>query len=133
MNFTTLTKLALYISAPFLFGACTLASEPGTFDRTVVVTGPVTLDVRADSGGVIITTGSSTSVVVHGVIKPLYGRFDFEISRAHIIALEKNPPIEQSGNRIRVGYVKDPAMLRAVTIRYEIETPRTTEVQAHTE
>ncbi len=123
----------LRISVPLLFGACALASEPTTVDRTLAVTGPVTLDVRADPGGIIITTGSSASVVVHAFIKPLYGRLDFEIAEANILALTKDPPIEQSGNHIRIGYAKDPSLLRAVTIRYEIETPRETAVQAHTE
>ena len=133
MNIMTVKRLALQVSIPFLLGVGALASEPGTFDRTLDVSGPVTLDVRADPGGIIISTGSSASVVVHAVIKPLYGRLDFEIAEANIRALEKNPPIGQSGNHIRIGYVKDSALLRAVTIRYEIETPRETEAQAHTE
>ena len=91
------------------------------------------LDVRSDPGGVYITTGSSPNVVVHAIIKPLYGRLDLDIAEANIRALEQNPPIEQVGNQIRIGFVKDSALLRAVTIRFEIETPRATQVHAHTE
>ncbi|MEO8049034.1 MAG: DUF4097 family beta strand repeat-containing protein [Acidobacteriota bacterium] len=120
-------------STALLFGACVLGSEPGAFDRTLPVAGPVTLDVRSDLGGITITTGSSASVVVHAVIKPVYGRFDLDIAEANIRALERNPPIEQMGNRIRIGYVKDPALLRGVTMRFEIETPGATEVHAYTE
>jgi len=114
--------------------ACaTLASEPGTFDRTLAVSGPVRLDVRSDRGGVIVTAGPATSMRIHAVIKPLYGKFDLDIAEANIRALEKDPPIEQVGNQIRVGYVKDPALLRGVTIRFEIEAPPATAVRARTE
>jgi hypothetical protein len=108
------------------------ASEPGSFDRTLPVSGPVMLDVQSDPGGVYITTGSSAAVVVHATIKPLYGRLDLNLAEVNILALERNPPVEQVGNQIRIGYVKDPALLRNVTIRFEIQTPRATEVQAHT-
>jgi hypothetical protein len=118
----------LLLLCSFAFG-----SQPGTVDRTLPVSGPVTLDVRSDPGGVYITRGSSGNVTVHAIIKPRYGRLDFDIAEANIRALEKDPPIEQVGNQIRIGFVKDPALLRAVTIRFEIQTPRASEVRAHTE
>lgn len=133
MTFATYRRVAFRISAPILFCSVAFASKPGTFDRTLPITGPVTLDVRSDPGGVYITTGSSANVVVHALINPLYGKFDLDIAEANIRALERNPPIEQVGNQIRVGYVKDPALLRGVTIRFDIETPRATEVNAHTQ
>src|SRR5450755_4099899 len=133
MIFSSRRRLAFNIFVPFLFCGFAIASESGTIDRTLPVSGPVTLDVRSDPGGVYITTGSSSNVVVHAIIKPLYGRLDLDIAEANIRALEQNPPIEQVGNQIRIGYVKDPALLRAVTIRFEITTPRATQVHAQTE
>ena len=126
-------RLAVHISASLLLCSFAFASQPVTVDRTLPVSGPVTLDVRSDPGGVYITRGSSEKVVVHAIIKPRYGRLDFNIAEANIRALEKDPPIEQVGNQIRIGFVRDPALLRAVTIRFEIQTPRATEVRAHTE
>src|SRR5664279_1085378 len=121
-------------SVVLVLGTCVaLASESGTFDRTLSVSGPVDLDVRSDPGGIIITAGSVSSVRVHAVIKPLYGRFDLGLAEANIRALERNPPIEQVGNRIRIGYVQDPASLRGITMRLEIETPRATQAHAHTQ
>jgi hypothetical protein len=123
----------VHASAALLAGAClALGSDPGTFDRTLPVSGPVDIDVRSDPGGVAITTGSSTSVRVHAVIKPLFGRLDLDLAEANIRALEKNPPIEQMGNRIRIGYVKDQALLSGVTIHFEIETPSLTVAHAYT-
>jgi DUF4097 and DUF4098 domain-containing protein YvlB len=133
MSTSTRQRLAFYLAASILFCASALASEPGRFDRTIPVSGPVTVDIRSDPGGVYITTGASPNVVVHAIIKPLFGRFDLDIAEANIRALEKNPPIEQVGNRIRIGYVKDPGLLRAVTIRFEIETPRAAQVHAQTQ
>lgn len=117
-----------------LFATACLApgSEPGSFDRTLKVSGPVYLDVKSDPGGLSITSGSEGQVRIHAIIKPLFGRIDLDLAEANIRALEKNPPIEQDGNRLRVGSVKDAGLLRGVSIRFEIETPRTTEVHAST-
>jgi hypothetical protein len=121
------------VSGALLLGTCiALASDTGRFDRTLSVSGPVDLDVRSDPGGIVITRGSATSVRVHATIKPLYGRFDLGLAEANIRALEQNPPIEQVGNRIRIGYVNDPAVLSGVSMHLEIETPRTTQAHAHT-
>jgi hypothetical protein len=117
-----------------LLGTClALASETGSFERTLSVSGPVDLDVRSDPGGIVITTGSAASVRVHAVIKPLYGEFDLGLAEANIRALQLNPPIEQVGNRIRIGYVRDPALLRGITMRLEIESPRASRAHAYTE
>lgn len=126
-----LPLFAAAVALPLLSAATALASEPVTAERTLAVTGPVTLDVRSDPGGVIVTVGSSTAVVVHAFIKPLYGRLDFDVAEANILALQKNLPIEQTGDHIRIGYA-DPALLRAVSVRYEVEVPKNTQVKAFT-
>lgn len=118
---------------PLLFTATAFASEPGVFDRTLIVTGPVALDVRSDPGGVTIRAGSATTFVVHATVKPLYGRLDLGVAEHNIVALVKNPPIEQNGNSIRVGYPKSASLLGAVTVHYDIQTPRATSVHAYTE
>lgn len=121
------TSLGLLVTAVTI-----LASEPGSFYRKLDVSGPVQLEVRSDPGGVNVTVGTSGFVRVRGVIKPLYGRLDLNLAQANIFALEQNPPIDQVGNHIRVGYVKDPGLLRGVSLHLEIETPRRTRVQAQT-
>jgi hypothetical protein len=113
-------------------GNVAAASETRTVDRNLVVTGEVGLDVSSNPGGVTIKAGSVGSVRIHAVIRPLYGTLDLGLAEANIRALEKNPPVEQQGNRIRIGYVSDPAILRAVSIHFDIETPHATSVRAHT-
>ena len=96
------------------------------------MSGPVFLDIRSDPGGATVTVGPSHSVRVHAIIKPLLGGYDLNLAQANIRALEKDPPIEQVGNRFRVGYPKNPELLRGVTMHFEIETPAGTEAQVVT-
>jgi hypothetical protein len=129
-------RLRILKSQPYLFllfsASLAFGSESGSFERTFKVSGPVTLDVRSDPGGLTITRGPSPAVHVRAVIKPLYGRLDFDLAEANIRALEQNPPLQQLGNTIRIGYPDDRALLRAVTIHFDIETPGTTSVRAYT-
>jgi hypothetical protein len=126
-------KALLCLGGLFALSASTVtASEPGTFDRTFSVSGPVVVDVRSDPGGInIITSAETSSVRVHAVVRPLYGRLDLGLAEANIRALQQNPPIEQTGNRIRIGYAK-PELLRAVSMTLEVQVPRDTQVGART-
>ncbi len=47
------------------------------------------------------------------------------------IAVESNPPIQQNGNSIRIGYDLPEDVRRHVSISYEITVPADTSVQAH--
>ncbi|HEY6990922.1 MAG TPA: DUF4097 family beta strand repeat-containing protein [Bryobacteraceae bacterium] len=109
------------------------ASQSRTFDRTLSVSGPVDLDVRSDPGGIVITAGPEGRIRIYAIIRPLYGRVDFDIAESNIRALAKNPPIEKIGNQIRVGYPGDPELLKRVSMHLEIETPPNSTVRAHTE
>lgn len=126
-------KSLLPLSCALLLSSLAItASEPGHFDRTVKTSGNVDVDVRSDRGGIIITTGPTAAVRVRAIIKSMYGRVDLNLSEANIRALEKNPPIEQVGNRIRIGHVTDQAILRGVSMRLEIELPVGTNIRAQT-
>jgi DUF4097 and DUF4098 domain-containing protein YvlB len=46
-------------------------------------------------------------------------------------AVESNPPIEQSGNSIRIGYNLPDEAKRHVSISYEVTVPADTSLQAH--
>jgi len=81
------------------------ADEQGSFEKTLTVSGPVDLDVVTDSGGITVMPGPAGSVRVHAILRAQHGWFDFNDAEAHIRELERNPPIEQTGNRVRVGYV----------------------------
>jgi DUF4097 and DUF4098 domain-containing protein YvlB len=126
----TIKSIAPILALSLAFASTALASEPGKFERTLTVTGPVSLDISSGPGGVEVTTGSSNTVVVRAVIRAAFGRADLGLAEANILALQQNPPIEQNGNAIRVGYVKNDAILKGVSVTYEIHTPPDTRIQA---
>jgi len=53
-------------------------------------------------------------------LRPRYGVIDLARAEEHIRALEKNPPIEQIGNDIRIGYPNDPGLLDGVSMHLDI-------------
>ena len=125
-------KSGICLLAFFAICVATPAAETATFDRTLPVAGRVLLDVRGDSGGIDIKAIDGISAVrVHAVIKPLYGKLDLGLAEANIRELQRNPPIEQSGASIRVGYAQ-PDLLRRVSIHFDLEVPRESAVHAQT-
>jgi len=106
---------------------CAVAEER-TFDRTLTVSGPVNLDVVTDAGGIVVTHGTG-SVHVHGILKTMNGWLAGDAAE-HLRKLAENPPVQQTGNSIRAGYVTDKSLLRGVSLRFEITVPPDTEVRA---
>lgn len=77
----------------------------GKFERTLAVSGPVDLDVTTGSGRIEVRVGSSSVVQVYGLIR---ARDDWHSNAQEKVRyLEKNPPIEQSGNVIRIGRIEN--------------------------
>jgi hypothetical protein len=125
-------KPRIYLLAFFAICVTAPASETATFDRTLPVSGRVLLDVRSGPGGIAIKAiDGISSVRVHAVIRPLYGKLDLGLAEANIRELQRNPAIEQSGASIRVGYAK-PELLRRVSIHFDLEVPRELAVHAQT-
>ncbi|MBV8552576.1 MAG: DUF4097 family beta strand repeat protein [Acidobacteriaceae bacterium] len=118
---------------PFVWTASLMAGAQaeGSFDRSLAVSGPVDLDVKTDSGGITVTPGSSGTLRVHAILKGQHGWFDSSDVESRIRELERNPPVEQSGNRVRIGYVHDRDLLKNVSMRLEIQTPSDTQLRAH--
>ena len=111
-----------------LFPVLSFARTEGHFDRTLQVSGAVSLDVTTGSGDIAIKTGNSNQVVVHGTIHQNNWFFSNENA---VHQVESNPPIQQSGNSIRIGYNLPDDVKRHVAIDYEITVPATTAVEAH--
>lgn len=103
------------------------AAENGNFDRTLTVTGAVHLEVTNGSGNVQITGGSPGQVRIHGDVRLSNWLWGSKDTLSEIIA---HPPIEQSGNVIRIGAEHDRDTMRNVTISYTIEVPEQTEVES---
>ncbi len=105
----------------------------GAFDRTLNVSGTVDLDVSTGSGSIDVRRGSNNRVEIHGKIRG--GDSWFRSSRDTedaVRRLESNPPIEQSGQTIRIGRIPDRDLQQNISISYEIVVPNQTNVRAHT-
>ena len=96
-----------------------LASE-ATFDRTLSVSGRVELSVATGSGNVHITRGSDNQVHVFGKVHSNWGE-----SETRVREVAANPPIEQTGNMIRIGAHHGDWNdgMHHVSIDYQIEAP----------
>lgn len=110
-----------------LASTAALASTPqGTFERTLQVGGPVDLEVLTHSGDVTVRAGASGSIFIRGKIyvgdRWFGGRRDDDVH-----AIEKNPPIRQSGNSVHIDYVD----YHNISVDYEITVPADATVRTH--
>lgn len=99
-----------------------LASE-ATFDRNLSVNGRVELSVSTGSGNIHLTRGSGNQVRIHGVVKSNWGGSDEKVRE-----IAANPPIEQTGNIVRIGGRHE--NLHNISINYEIEAPENSFLEA---
>ncbi len=121
--------ISLVVIMVSAFAACPAMvgyTEHGSFDRSLKVTGPVDLDVQTGSGSINLRTGSANVVEVHAIIKA-GGMHALE----KIKRLESNPPIEQNGNVIHIGPIKDEDLRRNVSISYDLVVPAQTQLRSH--
>lgn len=127
-----LPHLALRISIGIAaFAACTLPAlaAEGSFDRTLQVNGAVNLQIETGAGSISVRTGSSNQVHVTGHIRSSDWLSSAE---ERVKKLESNPPIQQSGNDIRIGHIDDPELRRNISISYDVVVPASTELRSNT-
>ncbi len=102
-----------------------LASE-ATFDRNLTVNGHVELSVSTGSGNIHLTHGSGNIVHIFGRVKSNWGS---GASEERVREIANNPPIEQTGNIIRVGARHE--NYHNISIDYEIEAPANAFLEAN--
>jgi len=124
--------LACLLPAALAGSACDVAISAngveGTFDRELTVSGPLELEVGSGSGDIVVHTGPAGAIHIKGRIRAsnapwvsLGGQSPSERVRQ----IEKNPPIEQVGNRVQVG-PKQWNEWNGISISYEITVPANT-------
>jgi putative adhesin len=116
------------IVAALLQTACLRGGSSATFERTLHVTGPVRLEVTTGSGAIVIRSGAAGEVRIRGEVRARGYGLDSAMRRAQEIA--SSPPIDQSGNLIRLGGRRGESPFGAVAISYTVETPGDTEASA---
>jgi len=136
MNKNAFRRAGLYVCAALVFGvllcAQALAASEGSFHRVISVTGAVNVDLVTGSGNVNVRTGSSNQVQITGHIRAGGWLSDGGGADEKVRKLEANPPIQQSGNDIRIGHIDDPELRHNVSISYDVVVPENTELHSHT-
>jgi len=129
------------ISALFVIVAAVatlpVQAQTGGFDRTLQVSGPVSLGVSSGSGSITVRSGTADRVHVIAKIRAQNSWADwidwFGPSAAdEIHKLESDPPIEQQGNNIRIGRLEPGWHLRGISIDYDVTVPPLTALASHT-
>ncbi|HET7208201.1 MAG TPA: DUF4097 family beta strand repeat-containing protein [Terriglobales bacterium] len=103
------------------------AAVEGRFHRILNVNGAVNIDVTTGSGNIRVRTGAADSVEITGRIRAS----GWLASADRVHQLEANPPIQQSGNTIRIGHTPSTDFLRNISIDYELVVPAQTQVTSH--
>lgn len=114
----------LLISACLLSAAVfpwTEQRQVGHFSRTLSTSGTVTLAVETGSGDIAVHRGNGASVEIHATIFSRHPGEDAALVRQ----VEQNPPILQTGERIKVGPLPR-EWTRRLSLAYDITVPAAT-------
>jgi DUF4097 and DUF4098 domain-containing protein YvlB len=103
------------------------SSEKGQFDRSLSVSGAVDLDVETSSGNISVKSGDGSKVEIHAKIYA-DDRANADVLK-HVQEIQQNPPIEQSGNTIKIGHIDRDDWKKHISISYEIVTPAQSKVR----
>lgn len=105
----------------------------GRFERTLAVSGPVRLEVTTYTGSITVRTGPEGAVSIRAALRVHADRYENpEEARRLVRLLEKYPPIEHKGRRVRVGRIRDAEVRRNIAISYEILVPPDSDVRSDT-
>ena len=118
---------ALGLAIVLTLAAPGFASVAGTFDRSFQVSGPVDLEVLSKSGDITVRNGAAGTVSIHAKIQVGNSWFGSD-HKSEVQEIEKNPPVRQNGNSVRIDYIN----YNNISIDYEITVPYDTAVRAHT-
>jgi beta-lactamase regulating signal transducer with metallopeptidase domain len=120
-------KRAVYLAkapvSPVLAAALPGLGAEATFERTLTVSGQVQLIVSTGSGNIHLTRGAGNQVHIFGKVKAGWGG-----SEERVKEIAANPPIEQTGNIVRVGGHHE--RLNNISIDYEIQAPENALLEA---
>lgn len=127
MRYRVIRSLLFILMGVMASSLAGFSSEIGSFDRSFTVSGPVDLEVLTRSGDITVRNGAAGTVSIHARIHSNNSWFGGD-HKAEVQELQKNPPIKQNGNEIRVDYIN----MNNISVDYEISVPVETTVRAHT-
>jgi hypothetical protein len=125
---------ALFVSlACALLGADPAAAQVFRFERTLTVGAAPTVDVSTNRGEISVRAGAPGRVVVKGTVRVRFGINVPADAATRAQAVADQPPIEQTGDLVRLLTPAEPETGRAVTVEYEVAVPAAAIVHAHTQ
>jgi Toastrack DUF4097 len=127
------TRIRRNAAAVVVLTAGVLAAQPahaqraeGSFQRTVTVSGSADVDVVSGSGSIEVRQGAAGRVEISGRIRANDGwgwRRSQLTAEERVRRLEANPPVEQRGNTVRIGYIAQEELRDAVSVSYVVTVP----------
>jgi hypothetical protein len=108
--------VATWMAVATLGMAIPACAADATFVRDLTVNGRVQLSVVTGSGTIHLTQGASGRVHIYGHVHSSWGDNDDRVAE-----IAAHPPIEQTGNIVRVGTHHE--NLHNISIEYDIEAP----------
>src|SRR6476646_7315147 len=120
----------MFCAALILAASTAAMAAEGEFHRTLKVTGSVNLQIETGSGSIHVSNGSSNEVTVTGHIRT--NNWFSSVGEDAVKRIEDNPPIQQSGNDIRIGHIDDPQLKRGISISYDVVAPADTHLHSST-
>jgi DUF4097 and DUF4098 domain-containing protein YvlB len=120
-------RAAVIVAAVMLMTACTVEAQraEGSFEKTLTVGSQTEIEIMSGSGSIEVRQGSVGRLEIRAKVRA----GDWGWSRSGVSAQERvkrveaNPPIEQQGNTVRIGDIKDPDLRDGVSISYEVTVP----------
>ncbi len=131
MKHQTINRIAV-IAALLLFASAAFAAVEGSFDRTLKLTGPLDLEVSTGSGYIHVTTGPAGTMSLKAHVRVNERWSGGDSAEARLQRILANPPIEQSGNNVRIGHSDDHELYNNVSITYDLVVPAETRLASHT-
>lgn len=116
---------ALAAAALAIAAALPAFASEATFERNLNVNGHVELQVSTGSGHIHIKQGSGDKVHIFGRVKSNWGSG----GDAKVQEIANNPPIDQTGNIIRIGQRHE--NYHNISIDYDIEAPANSFLEAN--
>lgn len=110
----------LTLAALLTVSAAALADA--NFERTLTISGQSDLYVSTGSGNIRIHPGNDNQVHIVGHVHAGWNAFGDVQARVRRVA--DNPPIEQSGNTVRIGENFDRTLFNNISIDYDITAPK---------
>jgi len=120
-------RAAVIVAAVMLMTACTVEAQrvEGSFEKTLTVGPQTEIELMSGSGSIEVRQGSVGRLEIRAKVRA--GEWGWSRSgvsaQERVKRVEANPPIEQQGNTVRIGDIKDPDLRDGVSISYDVTVP----------